>query len=100
MFDDEDDDNSVGYGNPPKNTQFKKGKSGNPKGRPPEKVLHLVVEQILNEKVTIMVNGEKKMMTKKEAVFQQLINESMKGKSTATKTLIYLLKSLRDIDPM
>jgi hypothetical protein len=24
----------VGYGKPPQSTQFKKGKSGNPKGRP------------------------------------------------------------------
>lgn len=26
--------NNVGYGKPPKNCQFTKGKSGNPKGRP------------------------------------------------------------------
>ncbi len=29
---DEGADYEVGYGKPPKNTQFKKGKSGNPKG--------------------------------------------------------------------
>ena len=28
------DDYEVGYGKPPKNTQFRKGVSGNPRGRP------------------------------------------------------------------
>ena len=96
-----DQENStVGYGKPPKHSQFKKGKSGNPKGRPPTKVLHTVIEEILNQKVPITINGEKVVMTKKEAVIQQLMNESMKGKSSATKTLIYLLKSLNEINPM
>lgn len=90
----------VGYASPPKNTQFKKGKSGNPKGRPPNKVLHQVLEDVLNEKVTLVIKGEKVEMTKKEAVIQQLLNESMKGKSAATKNLIYLLKNLYWINPI
>ncbi len=91
---------AVGYASPPKNTQFKKGKSGNPKGRPPNKVLHQVIEDVLNEKVALVIKGEKVEMTKKEAVIQQMINESMKGKSAATKNLIYLLKNLYWITPM
>lgn len=91
---------AVGYASPPKHTQFKKGKSGNPKGRPPNKVLHTVIEDVLNEKVTLIIKGQKVEMTKKEAVIQQLLNESMKGKSAATKNLIYLLKNLYWINPM
>ncbi len=53
-------DNSVGYGKPPKHTQFKKGKSGNQKGRPPKKYLHQVLQDILDEQVTLVVNGEKR----------------------------------------
>ncbi len=93
-------DDFVGYGCPPKHTQFKKGKSGNPKGRPPTKALHTIVHEVMNEKVTIIKGGEKVEMTKKEAIIQQLLNESMKGKSAATKNLIYLLKNLTWIDPM
>lgn len=29
-----DDEYEVGYGKPPQRTQFKKGQTGNPKGRP------------------------------------------------------------------
>lgn len=94
------DKSYVGYGKPPKHTQFKKGQSGNPKGRPPNKVLHTVVEDILNEMVTIQIGGQKVEMTKKEALIQQLMNESMKGKSAATKNLFYLLKNLSNIWPM
>lgn len=91
---------SVGYASPPKHTQFKKGTSGNPKGRPPNKVIHQILEDVLNEKVSLVIKGEKVEMTKKEAVIQQLLNESMKGKSAATKNLIYLLKNLSWIHPM
>jgi hypothetical protein len=97
---DDDFDDTVGYGNPPKGTQFKKGKSGNPKGRPPNKIWHQIVQDVLNEEVTITVNGEKKKMTKKEAAVQQLLNESMKGKSTATRNLLILMRTLASMAPL
>ena len=92
---------SVGYGKPPKHTQFPKGKSGNPKGRPPTKILHQVLEEVMNELVTVTTEeGKKKKMTKKEVFIQKLIHDSMKGKSTATKTLTRLLKDLYHTAPI
>ncbi len=97
MFSDDDD---VGYGKPPKKTQFKKGQSGNPKGRPPVKHFHAVLEETINQRVSVTMGGEQVLMTKKEAMLHQLINDSMKGKSSATKLLIYILRHMNNIWPI
>lgn len=92
--DDGHEPTQVGYKKPPKDKQFKKGQSGNPKGRPPKKRLHEVLEATLNEVVTFTTkDGKKVTMTKKEAFIQQLVQASVNGKAPATKNLIYLMRS-------
>lgn len=44
------DNEAVGYGQPPKESQFKKGQSGNPSGRPPKTLGH--------ESIAVRVLGE------------------------------------------
>lgn len=90
----------VGYGTPPKHTQFKKGKSGNPKGRPRKKYLYEVLEQVMDEVVTINSGGEKKKMTKKEATIQKLLVDCINGKSSAVKNLIELMSSFNKMHPL
>ena len=44
------DDEAVGYGRPPKASQFKKGRSGNPGGRPPKTAGHrTIAARVLGE---------------------------------------------------
>lgn len=98
-YDDDNDPGEIGYKKPPKDKQFKKGQSGNPKGRPPNKLLHQILEAKLNEMVTITTKDGKVTMTMKEAWMQQLVQSSVSGKAPATKNLIYLMRSFYHMYP-
>ncbi len=75
-----DEDYRVGYGRPPKNTQFKKGRSGNPKGRPGRgKSMNDLIEAALNEKLAVTVNGKVVEMTYKEAGAKSIARNIAKG---------------------
>ena len=79
----------VGYRRPPKHTQFAKGRSGNPNGRPKgSKNFGLVIEEELNAKISIYENGKRKSITKREAVAKQLVNKAASGDAKAIPILL------------
>jgi len=70
----------VGYGKPPKRTQFQKGWSGNPNGRPKGALnFTTVFLRTLREKVVTTENGKTKILTKLEALTKQLVNKAASG---------------------
>ena len=70
----------VGYGRPPAHSQFKKGESGNSKGRPKGTLnLATLFNRALSEKVTITENGRRRNITKLEIALKQLINKAAQG---------------------
>ena len=89
-----------GYKNPPKEHQFRKGKSGNPKGRPrkqrqPSSDLSLDIMASLHRElaktISVQENGQHRVITKLDAIFAQLVAQSVNGKPSQQKMLLSLL---------
>ena len=81
---------AANYRKPPEHTRFKKGQSGNPRGRP-AKNLPALLAAALNEKVTVTENGKRRQVTKREPVIAQLVNKSASAELRATKMLLDIL---------
>jgi predicted nuclease with RNAse H fold len=76
----------VGYGKPPKDTQFQKGVSGNPNGRP--KKCRNFDEELIRESESLMPiteNGQRKRLSKHEVAIKQLINQVISGSPSAQR---------------
>lgn len=81
--------NEAGYGCPPKNSEFKPGQSGNPKGRPKgTSNLNQILEKLGLEKVSVTENGTKKEMTKIELTIASLLSKASKGDVAAARLLV------------
>jgi Family of unknown function (DUF5681) len=81
----------VGYGKPPKNTQFQKGISGNPTGRPkkaPDFYAELIREA--NSLITINDKGRWIRITKTHGMAKQLTNQVVTGNIRATRIFVEL----------
>lgn len=74
---------------PPKNTRFKPGQSGNPKGRPKGRGHGPAdPERFLNELVTAQTNGGTRRIPRRRALDERLFQLAMKGDVQATRTLL------------
>jgi hypothetical protein len=81
------------YRKPPLHTRFKKGQSGNPRGRPKKNLPTLLVAA-LNEPVYVTTNGRRRKTAKREGVITRLVNESAGANLRATKMLIDMMKDI------
>lgn len=71
----------VGYKKPPKHTRWKKGQSGNPERRrkhAPRGAIALI-DEIWQEPITIVENGERRRVTIFEAILSQLMFKELSG---------------------
>ena len=83
----------IGFGQPPKSSQFKPGFSGNKKGRPKgSKNTLKLLNEALSQKISVNQNGKKTQISKKTAMLTQLINKGISGDLKAIQILFpYML---------
>jgi Family of unknown function (DUF5681) len=78
-----------GYGRPPLHSQFKKGKSGNPLGRPKgAKSLKTLIRRGLMR--TLVDPETKRRITVAEALLEKQVKLGLKGSGTSTFTIFKL----------
>jgi hypothetical protein len=81
------------YRMPPLHTRFKKGQSGNPRGRP-KKSLPALLLAALNEPVFVTIDGKRRKITKREVIVTQMVNNAAGADLRATKMLIDMMKDI------
>ncbi len=84
-------DYAVGYGRPPADTRFRKGQSGNPRGRPKGiKSLAQLLTEKFARRVTVQENGRPRQMGMLEVLIQKLINDAARGNHRAMRMVLDL----------
>jgi hypothetical protein len=92
ISDDDARDYKVGYKKPPLHTRFKKGQSGNPRGRPRgAKNFSSVLNDALNQPVVVTENGRRRKISKRELGIRQLVDKFAMAEIQATRMLLGLM---------
>lgn len=75
---------AVGRGKPPKHTQFRKGTSGNPRGRPRgSKNLSTYLMEAARDQVAATIGGKSRKISKMQATAMQLATKAASGDQAA-----------------
>jgi len=84
-------DYAVGYGRPPKATQFVPGTSGNPRGRPKgSKGVGEIFRDLFRQKISVTENGQTRKMPALVVMLRRLQNDAMRGDPKALKLFLSL----------
>jgi len=83
----------IGYRRPPKSGHFKKGLSGNPKGRPKGSRNFLtLLDKELSQSIVVNENGKKKTITRLQAMVKRIVAGALQGDQKALLTLVEILR--------
>jgi Family of unknown function (DUF5681) len=89
----------IGYRKPPASGKFKKGSSGNPKGRPKgSKNFITLLEKELAQPIIVTENGKKKKLSRMQAMVKRLVAGAMQGDVKQLMSLIEVLRKTGSFD--
>jgi hypothetical protein len=79
----------VGYGRPPVHSRFKKGRSGNPRGRPKHsRNLKTIIRQAFTDRITVREGETRRSITKIEGVVLRQVEAALKGNERAALAVL------------
>ena len=99
------EDYTVGNCRPPRETRFKPGQSGNPKGKAKGAIgIAAQIKKQLQRKITVTENGRKRKLTLQEVMLASFAAKAAKGDLKAAEFLLRMQEKYQDsadhsIDP-
>ncbi len=88
----------IGYGKPPEATRFKKGQTGNPKGRPKgAKGFIASLKRELEMKIVVRESDRSVRISKAEAGAKRLMERALKGDMAALKMVVMIDSTLTEL---
>jgi hypothetical protein len=79
----------VTRGKPPREHQFRKGQSGNPRGRPKgSKQISALIDEELDRKMEVTLRGRRTKLPKRQIMVRQLVDRALQGDHKAIATCL------------
>ena len=85
----------IGYRRPPASTRFRKGQSGNPRGRPRGRRNEPPYEAVLGQMVTIREDGVERRVTAAEAFLLHVTKRGLEGDGAAARAAMAAIEEAR-----